>query len=517
MMNPHEKNPDKVCITIKLVDLKKCKRLRISDFLNALVETFGFAIDTLTTGHYNGTLFWFPLRAESSSLSDTTYNQGKILDLFKSFQTEAIHSLLFLKSLCRVELQCRGSDTTYDLPNGNPFFVVDLEDPDSVIKDERRRFLNKIQETCQKRPTADIVSVTKPTFKTRSLPEEKLEEEGSWLVVNMFKGGKMSDKMKSLVHDRDLSYSPFVGVAVPINDIPGDFKGHVFCFLPLPQEKKSLTGLPVHVNGYFAMSQNRRHLKWASADQENFHMHRDKAIEWNECLVTEIIPVAYGRLINELIAVSQSSANSAEAVAAVYRCFPDMSKVGTKWEKCVKMVYRDLLQTNCIFVEKHRAWIKPNQPMYTTFDQQNVARSTKDSVIRVLDCYKNVNNTTIPEHLWRFLKKLTALKDISPKEFVRILKSGDAYSHCIAEDDKLNILDYIMKDKEFGLLQELELLPLEDGSFIKFQHKGSKTSPVYFCKKEETLLFPGLENKLVSTRTNEKLTNVLQILAKKGG
>lgn len=332
----------------------------------------------------------------------------------------------------------------------------------------------------------------------------------------MFKGGKMSDKLKSLVHDKDLSYSPFVGVAVPLSDTTGDFKGHIFCFLPLPQEKKSLTGLPVHVNGYFAMSQNRRHLKWASADQENFHMHRDKAIEWNECLVTELIPIAYSRLINELIAESQNSGNSAKAVAAVYRCIPDISMVGTKWEKCLKVVYRDLLQTNCVFVEKHRKWTKPNQPIYTTFDQQNVARSTKDSVIKVLDCYKNIENTTLPEHLWRFLKQLTALKDISPKELVRIIKSGDVYSHYIAEDDKLDVLEYIVKDKDFGLLQELELLPLEDGSFTKFRQKGSKISSVYICTKEETLLFPGLENKLVSTRTNEKLTNILKILAKKG-
>ena len=39
----------------------------------------------------------------------------------------------------------------------------------------------------------------------------------------------------------------------------------MFCFLPLPLEQKSATGLPVHVNGYFSISQNRRHLKWPTA------------------------------------------------------------------------------------------------------------------------------------------------------------------------------------------------------------------------------------------------------------
>ena len=54
----------------------------------------------------------------------------------------------------------------------------------------------------------------------------------------------------------------FTGNEEEDDDKPG---GHVFCFLPLSLEQKSSTGLPVHVNGYFSISQNRRHLKWPTA------------------------------------------------------------------------------------------------------------------------------------------------------------------------------------------------------------------------------------------------------------
>ncbi len=36
--------------------------------------------------------------------------------------------------------------------------------------------------------------------------------------------------------------------------------GRAFCFLPLP----TLTGLPVHVNGYFELSSNRRDIWWVA-------------------------------------------------------------------------------------------------------------------------------------------------------------------------------------------------------------------------------------------------------------
>ena len=76
-------------------------------------------------------------------------------------------------------------------------------------------------------------------------------------------------------------------------------QGHLFCFLPLPLESKSLTGLPVHVNGFFALSQNRRHLKWPSADQDE--TLTDKSLLWNKGLLQEVLPKAYAELILHVI------------------------------------------------------------------------------------------------------------------------------------------------------------------------------------------------------------------------
>ena len=47
-------------------------------------------------------------------------------------------------------------------------------------------------------------------------------------------------------------------------------QGKAFCCLPLPHGvSDALTGLPVHVNAYFGLTDNRRALKWTGTDQTN--------------------------------------------------------------------------------------------------------------------------------------------------------------------------------------------------------------------------------------------------------
>ena len=60
-----------------------------------------------------------------------------------------------------------------------------------------------------------------------------------------------------------LKVLPIVGVALPL-DVRGSRTGRIFCFLPLPLEGRSPTGFNIHVNGYFAVEQNRKHLKMVS-------------------------------------------------------------------------------------------------------------------------------------------------------------------------------------------------------------------------------------------------------------
>ena len=141
--------------------------------------------------------------------------------------------------------------------------------------------------------------------------ETHLTEQHSFLVTDYFCGGQVSSTFKKLMTDKDLSYLPTVGVAMALPEGPQlqtpVIQGHVFCFLPLPIQTKS--GLPVHVNGFFALSQNRRYIKSPNADQEYRQKAgrkmTDKSLLWNKCLLEEALPKAYATMILE--AVKQKS------------------------------------------------------------------------------------------------------------------------------------------------------------------------------------------------------------------
>ena len=112
--------------------------------------------------------------------------------------------------------------------------------------------------------------------------------------------------------------------------------GQVFCFLPLPKEERSASGLPVHVNGSFAVSQNRRHLKWPSVGQT---VDGDPALLWNRCLLQEVLPLSYVDLI---LTATQCPdiVTPQKALAAV----PNLVAVDEKWQVMLEPFFSRLFE-----------------------------------------------------------------------------------------------------------------------------------------------------------------------------
>ena len=68
------------------------------------------------------------------------------------------------------------------------------------------------------------------------------------------------------------------GIFMPlpvVEDVEGFHpNGTIFCYLPLPIH----SGLPVHINGPFAVTSNRRHLQKKLEDDKTCH-----GVQWNKC------------------------------------------------------------------------------------------------------------------------------------------------------------------------------------------------------------------------------------------
>ena len=262
--------------------------------------------EVFSKGYYNGTLFRFPLRSKPSQLSETLYSAEKMERLFESFKADAHLILLFLQHLESIELYVR--EESESKPR-KVFQVKVAEKSLPTVRVKREEFRRNIR-FGEVMPTS--VTVTYPiTIETVHFdsPFADSEKQHSFLVTSYFCGGQVSSTFKKLMTDKVLSYLPTVGVAMALPtgrklQTP-TIQGHVFCFLPLPVQKTSLTGLPVHVNGFFALSQNRRYIKSPNAEQEDQERKgqqlTDKSLLWNKCLLEEAMPRAYATMILEAI------------------------------------------------------------------------------------------------------------------------------------------------------------------------------------------------------------------------
>ena len=257
--------------------------------------------DIFTTGSYTGTLFRFPLRTEPSKLSETLYSTEKINDLFNSFMADAHLVLLFMQHLESIELYAREELER----EPRRMFQVRISEASLPLVRERRKEFQETIPSGQLLPHS--VHVTYPiTIETVQYHQgvEAGKYSHSYLVTNYVCGGDLSSEFQALVVDPSLSYLPKVGVAMALPSSPQDsvpeIQGHVFCVLPLPAQKTSLTGLAVHVNGFFALTQNRGQIKFPTAEQEGQPL-TDKSLKWNQYLLEEAIPQAYATMILEAI------------------------------------------------------------------------------------------------------------------------------------------------------------------------------------------------------------------------
>ena len=88
--------------------------------------------------------------------------------------------------------------------------------------------------------------------------------------------------------------------------LPAEIRGQAFCFLPLPV----LTQLPIHVNGYFELSSNRRDI-WRGDDASGEARVRG---EWNDLVMRDVLASLYAKLL--MVRVKQLRATVQERLRA---------------------------------------------------------------------------------------------------------------------------------------------------------------------------------------------------------
>ncbi|KAJ3590909.1 hypothetical protein NHX12_008857, partial [Muraenolepis orangiensis] len=465
MLDPHQTlfgvHESGQCWNLKK-DIKEVTEL--ADQFAPYFGIFGSTEKTMKDGSFPGTLFRFPLRMKPSQLSGNIYNKEKILELFESFKADADTVLLFLQSVQKVSLHIREPDGTQRML----FQVTAVENSDDKL--ERPNSLETLRQAidCYSNgmPSSTIMCATYQVNIVTQDETVKETQRTTWLVCNGVGGRGMCTEMDSLADD--LKFIPAVGIALPLTvdkeenkGASSGFSGRAFCFLPLPPGEESVTGLPVHVSGFFGLTDNRRSIKWREVDQ-----WRDPAALWNELLIVNIIPRAYFTLIMEVIRRVQTKKDQDFPLSpkGTYQAWPDLHRVKSRWKPVLQPLLQDLLQQQVIY-SLSQNWIRADEAVFSELDIEEQREDISAVVISYLQS-TGMQVAAVPAAIEAVLATHTSgpneVKKVSPHLVRQVIRKC---RHKGPSQEKLLLLEFVLSDSCYSDLMGLELLPLQDETF----------------------------------------------------
>ncbi|XP_073178072.1 sacsin-like isoform X2 [Lepidochelys kempii] len=450
---------------------------QFAPFWGAL-EAIGRGKGAPAAGCFPGTLFRFPLRHEPSGISDNLYSSERVRQLFLAFIHDAPTCLLFLRHVRRLALRMvdgQGATTELLETTATPRL---LNGP-GLVQDKVA--------AAALATTACIKAVA--TCGTAA----KGEAEREWLVVSAVPTEGTFPELAELAGA--LGSLPGVALAYPLR---GRCAGHLCCFLPLPATEENATGLPLHINAPFHLTDDRQHVQWAEEDRG-----RDHAARWNQLLTEEVLPLAY----------RQAVVVAAACPGDPYGAWPDPALSQHQQR------YRSLAERICRQLWGMEALVSAGQPgtcrlraSDAVFLPQNGASEATFRVLEDALVQAGEPLAMVPAHVWRALAVGgPAVKVATPAYMRKVLgRMGPARYPA----DKRLLLEYVAGDKCYGELAGLELLPRADGGFACF---GGAGSMVYADSKAfPRILLPGLADSFLPEDLTPALLSHLHRIAEQG-
>ncbi|KAF7709114.1 sacsin-like [Silurus meridionalis] len=442
--------------------------------------------DKIINEHYfKGTLFRFPLRDEASEISDNLYDSKKATQLFDSFIPDADISVLFLRSVSSISLLHIDSNGSVTIR-----MKVSTSSPTSPLQQTDDFRGNYVQ--------------GKTSFKTVSCSSPGQDETTTkWLVTacRLAEGhvpdiDKLADK---------LSFYPQVDVAFQCDEDGAGSSGRLSCFLPLPNNETNRTGLPIHINACFGLTDNRRYIKWQEEDQKN-----DESAEWNELLMKEVLPHVYLKILQDGVKLSKKSVLP---VSAVYKLWPNLKETqhSPRWHKVAVDLFQRLFKEQEIFslAKNENKWVAASDAVFPADTDTDIMSAVFHLLIE-----EGENLVTVPEHVLLSIKETfpnpDSLEWVTPS-FVRcVLHRNNIKS--VDKDEKLSILEYVLSDGRYEELNGLQLLPLSDGSFRSFTNQEEDTVLID-NEKFSRVLLPFCKDRFLPEDLNSSTVHHLRHIA----
>ncbi|XP_078349603.1 sacsin-like isoform X1 [Oculina patagonica] len=338
---------------------------------------------------YDGTLFRLPLRtlrqASESEICNKYYNEQQLVQLISAFQENASKMLLFLQNVCKISVFQISSDQNPSLPSA--VFEVEKETlqtlasistPEGKSTSEENNNHVSLEgdlngswvfehHSHQHRDNSSrILSIKYQAYPSSPLlPSRNQRSKEVWLISSCY-GDRKSLEMASSEDGKLHGLLPKAEVAGLLSGekdkqwSPEKIAGEAFLGLPLGVE----TGFPVHVNGCFAVTTNRRNL-WE--DTSGGHSSQ-KPIEvlWNQYLLEDAASKAYVQLLEGIVSLYLQGKIVAFPFDALW---PDIEKAPSKtWTKFAYSIYQNIASSPAPLLKSQSHWVSVKDGVFMDED-----------------------------------------------------------------------------------------------------------------------------------------------------
>ena len=234
--------------------------------------------------------------------------------------------------------------------------------------------------------------------------------------------GTDSSARLALCEGRKHGLLPCAGAATKLSNVsnnetmdgaklfPEAITGEAFCFLPL----SIATGLPVHINGYFAITSNRRNI-WerSTADQG-----QPIEVQWNECLMDDALSNAYIQLLETIKHLHEEKSLQRYNFHALWPCYSTLKS--STWGPLVKSVYSKLVKECLPLLWSNEKWLDIHSGYILDKDLRETPGALKTLnylKVNVFDLTEEICSTLAKSGEEETLKKRTLTLENFLKEF----------------------------------------------------------------------------------------------------
>jgi sacsin len=423
-------------------------------------RAFGFDLSS----EFNGTLFRLPLRsveqAARSRLSSSPQTGADLEGFLREFAELIPSCLLFLKSLIRIELSVwnEGNDKE------DVFFTSSCK-----LTEESRKMRDAIPSLL-----AQVASGSIPPYPYQETDVDVVIESVTTLngaqtsvaqryLVCSNLGGSNATSTALNPASSALRFVPFASVACALNTFDSSdsfepIKGRAFCFLPLPTH----TGLPVHVNGAFELSSNRRDV-WFGDDMAGEGLLR---AQWNKVLLEDVAVPAYLRLL-ELASAHLSPAHQMQL-------WPVKSS-GGPWDWISAGVFAGSVDRNVLYSPGSKAWIPPRNVIFLDSPAFFGDAVVRETVLRIL-CDMNTNVVNQHSSMMECFKAVAGFVPLC-SEPILLINLLQKHKPSLSYADATCLLPFLFQATsstsfDFSSLISLRILPVFGDAVVAVPCKG---------------------------------------------